>query len=72
MVGHDSHTLTPQQSVEVLSTCDGRLQALMAEADLLGQPVPADTSSTAEAALEAEIRQAFASILVESGELHTA
>ena len=63
-----SHDGTPQQGIELLSTCDGRIQALLAEADLLGQPVQPGSSSAAEAALEAEVRQAFASILIESGE----
>ena len=62
-----SHDTSPQQSIELLSTCDGRIQALLAEADLLGQPVQPGSSSAAEAALEAEVRQAFASILIESG-----
>lgn len=66
----DSRNLTPQQSMELLATCDRRLQALMAEADLLGQPVLSGSNSTAEAAFEAELRQAFASILIESGTLH--
>lgn len=51
--------------MEMLSTCDGRLQALMAEANLLGE---ADLSSQADMLPEdAELRQAFASTLIESG-----
>lgn len=49
----------------MLSTCDGRLQALMAEANLLGE---AYSSSQADISPEdAELRQAFASTLIESG-----
>ena len=63
----DSRDFTPQQHMELLSTCDGRIQALMAEADLLGQPVQGGGSGAAADALEAQVRHAFASILIESG-----
>lgn len=63
----DSRDFTPQQHMELLSTCHGRIQALMAEADLLGQPVQGGGGSAAAAALEAQVRQAFAGILIELG-----
>ena len=50
--------------MEMLSTCDGRLQALMAEANLLGE---AASSQGEVSPGDAELRQAFASALIESG-----
>ena len=50
--------------MEMLSTCDGRLQALMAEANLLGEAVSSHGDVSPE---DAELRQAFASTLIESG-----
>lgn len=59
------YDIRPQAAMEMLSTCDGRLQALMAEANLLGE---AYSSSQADISPEdAELRQAFASTLIESG-----
>ncbi len=51
--------------MDMLSTCDGRLQALMAEANLLGETASSQMQTSAE---DLELRQAFASILIESGE----
>ena len=48
----------------MLSTCDGRLQALMAEANLLGEAVLSHGEVSHEGA---ELRQVFASTLIESG-----
>ena len=56
--------LKPQEAMDMLSTCDGRLQALMAEANLLGETA-LQMQTSAE---DLELRQAFASILIESGE----
>lgn len=50
--------------MEMLSTCDGRLQALMAEANLLGEAVLSHGEVSHEGA---ELRQVFASTLIESG-----
>ncbi|DBA87463.1 TPA: hypothetical protein ACH3X1_004502 [Trebouxia sp. C0004] len=60
------HELKPQEAMEMLSTCDGRLQALMAEASLLGGAASSQMQTSAE---DLELRQAFASILIESGAL---
>lgn len=57
--------LKPQEAMDMLSTCDGRLQALMAEANLLGETASSQMQTSAE---DLELRQAFASILIESGE----
>jgi len=57
--------LKPQEAMDMLSTCDGRLQALMAEANLLGETASSQVQTSAE---DLELRQAFASILIESGE----
>ena len=57
--------LQPQEAMDMLSTCDGRLQALMAEANLLGETASSQMQTSAE---DLELRQAFASILIESGE----
>ena len=54
--------------MDMLSTCDGRLQALMAEANLLGETASSQTQTSAE---DLELRQVFASILIESGEAWT-
>ncbi len=54
--------------MDMLSTCDGRLQALMAEANLLGETASSQMQTSAE---DLELRQAFASILIESGEAFT-
>ena len=66
------YDIKPQAAMDMLSTCDGRLQALMAEANLLGET----TLSQGEASPDdAELRQAFASTLIESGMMmhtHTA
>jgi hypothetical protein len=51
--------------MDMLSTCDGRLQALRAEANLLGETASSQMQTSAE---DLELRQAFASILIESGE----
>lgn len=58
------YDMKPQEAMEMLSTCDGRIQALMAEANLLGDAGSSQMQSSAE---DVELRQAFASILVESG-----
>ncbi|KAL0051955.1 hypothetical protein WJX82_005290 [Trebouxia sp. C0006] len=58
--------LKPQEAMDMLSTCDGRLQALMAEANLLGETASSQTQTSAE---DLELRQVFASILIESGAL---
>ena len=60
--------LKPQEAMDMLSTCDGRLQALMAEANLLGETASSQTQTSAE---DLELRQVFASILIESGEAWT-
>lgn len=62
--------LGPQQSMQLLDTCDGRIQALMAEADFLSQPVLSDSTDASGFKLEGEIREAFASVLIESGASH--
>ena len=59
--------LNPQQSMQLLDTCDGRIQALMAEADFLSQPVLSDSTDASASKLGGEIREAFASVLIESG-----
>jgi len=59
------HELKPQEAMDMLSTCDARLQALMAEANLLGETASSQMQTSAE---DLELRQAFASILIESGE----
>ena len=59
------HDLKPQEAMEMLSTCDGRLQALMAEANLLGDAAASQGQTSSE---DVELRQAFASVLIESGE----
>lgn len=59
------YDMKPQEAMEMLSTCDGRIQALMAEANLLGDAASSHMQSSAE---DVELRQAFASILIESGE----
>ena len=58
------YDIKPQAAMEMLATCDGRLQALMAEANLLGE---AALLQGQEPAKDAELRQAFASLLIESG-----
>ena len=52
--------------MEMLSTCDGRLQALMAEANFLGEAAASEGQISED---DAELRQAFASVLIESGRL---
>lgn len=59
------HDIKPQEAMEMLGTCDGRLQALMAEANLLGDAASSQQQTPAEGV---ELRQAFASVLIESGE----
>ncbi|DBA71498.1 TPA: hypothetical protein ACH3X2_011287 [Trebouxia sp. C0005] len=56
--------LKPQEAMDMLSTCDGRLQALMAEANLLGETATSQMQTSTE---DLELRQAFSSILIESG-----
>lgn len=58
------YDIKPQAAMEMLSTCDGRLQALMAEANLLGEAALSDGQVSSE---DVELRQAFASTLIESG-----
>lgn len=58
------YDIKPQAAMEMLATCDGRLQALMAEANLLGE---AASSQGQDSAPDAELSQAFASLLIESG-----
>ncbi|KAA6426832.1 MAG: Phox domain-containing isoform 1 [Trebouxia sp. A1-2] len=58
--------LKPQEAMDMLSTCDGRLQALMAEANLLGETATSQMQTSTE---DLELRQAFSSILIESGAL---
>ena len=58
------YDIPPQAAMVMLSTCDGRLQALMAEANLLGEAAVSDGQAPAE---DVELRQAFASTLIESG-----
>ena len=60
------HDMKPQEAMEMLGTCDGRLQALMAEANLLGDAASSQQQTPAEGV---ELRQAFASVLIESGEI---
>ena len=57
--------LKPHEAMDMLQTCDGRISALMAEANLLGESAASDQQSPPEAL---ELRQAFASILIESGD----
>ena len=63
------YDIKPQAAMEMLSTCDGRLQALMAEANLLGEAAQSQGQAPDE---DAELRQAFASVLIESGIPHAA
>ena len=58
------HNLKPLEAMEMLQTCDNRVQALMAEANLLGESAESDQKPTPEST---ELRQAFASVLIESG-----
>lgn len=58
------YDIKPQAAMEMLSTCDGRLQALMAEANLLGEAALSEGQYLSE---DVELRQAFASTLIESG-----
>ncbi|KAL3148118.1 hypothetical protein ABBQ38_014399 [Trebouxia sp. C0009 RCD-2024] len=60
------YDIKPQAAMEMLSTCDGRLQALMAEANLLGEAALSEGQYLSE---DVELRQAFASTLIESGAL---
>ena len=56
--------LKPQEAMDMLQTCDGRISALMAEANLLGESAASDQQTPSEAL---ELQKAFASILIESG-----
>lgn len=58
------YDIKPQAAMEMLSTCDGRLQALMAEANLLGEAALSQGQVPSE---DVDLRQAFASTLIESG-----
>ena len=58
------YDIKPQAAMEMLSTCEGRLQALMAEANLMGESVSSQGEVSPE---DAELHQAFASTLIESG-----
>lgn len=57
--------LKPQEAMDMLQTCDRRIQALMAEANLLGQGATSELQPSAEVM---ELRQAFAAVLIDSGD----